>query len=293
MTISLIPVLQVVAVGLLYGVFDLLRKRLTGALRPAPMLVWLALAQVPLFAWMLWRNEAVVIEDAYWGPGLISIALNIVANIAFIKALEIAALGVTIPLLSLTPVFATILSIRVLGELPSIGQMVGILLAVVGAFALNFDPGEGATPRAVWRCLVREKGSLLMIGVALCWSITPAFDKLAVASSGVYTHGLLLNAGVGVGALAWLVLSGGVRTLKPSQSIAVPIVLSAVVGFVALILLLDAYTELWVGLVETVRRAVNSVVALAFGAWLFGERIRAMQVLAIVLMSAGVALIFL
>jgi drug/metabolite transporter (DMT)-like permease len=284
---------MVVAVGALYAVFDLLRKRLTGVLPPAALLVWLALGQVPLFLLLAARGEGGAPGPGYWLPGLASIVLNIVANLAFLRALEIAALGVTVPLLSLTPVFATVLSIRVLGEMPSPIQMAGIVVAVVGAFALNFRPGAGATPRAMWRALVREKGSLLMIGVALCWSITPAFDKLAVGASSVYVHGLLLNGGVGLGALLWLVARGESATLRPRGAAAGALTASAVVGFVALVLLLNAYSVVWVGFVETVRRAVNSTLALVFGRWLLKETIRPAQVVAVVLMSLGVALIFL
>jgi drug/metabolite transporter (DMT)-like permease len=292
MTISLLPLLMAVAVGALYGVFDLLRKRLTTAMPPAAMLVWLALGQVPLFALVVWRAESFDIQSGYWLPGLLSIVLNIIANLAFIRALEIAPLGVTVPLLSLTPVFATLLSMQLLGELPSSVQMLGIVLVVMGAFALNFDPGEGATPAGVWRSLVREKGSLLMILVALCWSVTPAFDKLAVTASGVFLHGLLLNAGVGLGALLWLLLSGQAKTLKPRHFVGGALALSALVGFVALVLLLKAYAVAWVGFVETIRRAVNSGLALFFGWWLFKERIRTPQIVAVLLMTLGVALIF-
>jgi drug/metabolite transporter (DMT)-like permease len=284
--------LMAAAVGALYATFDLLRKRLTLSMPPAALLVWLALAQVPLFLVMVFGGEGFAVGPGYWAPGLASILLNIFANVAFLRALEIASLGVTVPLLSLTPVFATLISIQLLGELPTAVQMAGIVIAVVGAFALNFDPGEGATPAAVWRCLIREKGSLLMIFVALCWSITPAFDKLAVASSGVYTHGLLLNAGVGLGALAWLAARGQVTTLRPRHFVGGTVAASAVVGFLALVLLLKAYAMIWVGFVETIRRAVNSALALVYGRWLFKEEVRPAQVVAVVLMSVGVALVF-
>jgi len=283
---------MVVAVGALYAVFDLVRKKLTGSMPAAAILVWLALGQVPLFVLVVWRQGDFAIGPEYWIPGLVSILFNIVANLAFLRALEIASLGVTIPLLSLTPAFATLLSIRVLGQLPSPIQMLGILLAVAGAFVLNFDPGQGATPAGVWRSLAREKGSLLMIGVALCWSITPAFDKLAVEASGVYTHGLLLNGGVGVGALLWLAARGKVRTLRPNRFVGGTVLVASLVGFVALVFLLKAYSSVWVGFVETIRRAVNSGLALAFGYWLFQERVRKAQVLAVILMTAGVALLF-
>lgn len=283
---------MVVAVGALYATFDLLRKKMAGAMPAAAILVWLALGPVPLFAFVVWWSGSFAVGSQYWVPGLISILFNVVANIAFLRALEISSLGVTIPLLSLTPAFATLLSIRILGQTPSSIQMVGVLLAVAGAFALNFDPGQGATPAGVWRSLMREKGSLLMIGVALCWSITPAFDKLAVEASGVYTHGLLLNAGVGVGALFWLLAQGKLATLKPQRSVGGAMTLAVLVGFVALVLLLKAYSTVWVGFVETIRRAVNSGLALAFAYWLFHERVRKAQILAVLLMTAGVALIF-
>jgi drug/metabolite transporter (DMT)-like permease len=70
-------------------------------------------------------------------------------------------------------------------------------------------------------------------------------------------------------------------------------VASAVIGFTALVLLLKAYALVWVGFVETVRRAVNSVLALAFGRWILGETVSPAQIVAVVLMSLGVALIFL
>ena len=300
MGLSLLSISIVVSVGVLYAVFDLLRKKMTGSMPAAGILVWLALGQVPLFALLVWRQESFAVGADYWAPGLVSILLNIVANLAFLRALEIASLGVTIPLLSLTPAFATLLSIRVLGQLPTPIQMVGILLAVAGAFALNFDPGEGATPRGVWRSLVREKGSLLMIGVALCWSITPAYDALAVEASGIYTHGLLLNAGVGVGALLWLLVrgqplfgqSGALRPKLRKRETTLWVVLAAVVGFLALVLLLMAYSTVWIGFVETVRRAVNSGLALLFGYWLFAEEVRKAQIVAVALMTVGVALLF-
>ncbi len=292
MTISLLSVALAVAAGVSYAVLDLLRKRLTTNLGALALLVWLALAPVPLFAvaafvggWHL--------ESSYWMPGLISIGVNVVANLAFLRALETAPLGLTVPLLSLTPVFASVMSIWVLGELPSILQWVGIGSVVVGAFALNYDPGDGATLQAVWRSLTREKGSMLMIVTALGWSITPPFDKLAAEASGTYEHGMLLNLGVALATLAVVAIRGELASLRLERSDLRLLTGSAVVSFVALVVLLEAYAVVWVGFVETVRRAVNSELALVFGGLYFRETIRKAQIVAVVLMSLGVGLIFL
>lgn len=294
MTITLVSVMLVVAAGVSYAVLDLLRKRLTVSLASDALLFWLAATAVPLFLGAAaldgapWR-----LESGYWGPGMVSIVVNIAANLAFLKALEVAPLGVTIPLLSLTPVFATLLSIRVLGELPAAADWAGIACVVIGAFILNYDPGDGVSVAAAWRSLVQSKGSLLMIGTALGWSITPAFDKLAVEASGTYEHGALLNLGVALGALGFVLARGRPGSLRLRRADLWPLGASAVVGFVALAVLLEAYKVAWIGFVETVRRAVNSALALVFGRAFFGESIGRLQVTAVILMSVGVGLIFL
>ncbi len=292
MTISLFSITVVVAAGAAYAVLDLVRKRLMGGLTARALLVWLALLPVPIF-WAVAAADGWQLTSAYWSAGLVSIGVNVVANLAFLKALEIAPLGVTIPLLSLTPVFATLLSIRLLGELPNPVQWAGIVCVVLGAFALNWHPDDGVTFKGAWRSLTREKGSLLMVVTALGWSITPPFDKLASEAAGTYEHGTLLNLGVGLAVLLLVVAQGEAKSLRFARSDLGWLLASAVIGFTSLALLLKAYTVAWVGLVEAGRRAVNSVLALVFGRLYFDETVRKAQLAAVALMSVGVALIFL
>ena len=65
------------------------------------------------------------------------------------------------------------------------------------------------------------------------------------------------------------------------------------VSVLALGLQLVAITRVWVGLVETLKRAVGSLLALVSGWLFFGEQIDLQQVLAVLLMGAGVGLVLL
>ncbi len=61
----------------------------------------------------------------------------------------------------------------------------------------------------------------------------------------------------------------------------------------ALGLVLLAMTQVWVGLVETLKRAIGSFSSLLLGWYFFSEEIGAAKLTAVVLMALGVALILL
>ena len=157
----------VLAASLGWAAFDALRKRLVRDLDPTWLLLLLTAVQVPLFA--AWGaagasgfagtgaggpgftaagagpGDLRLPDVHYWWPALSSVALNVAAGFAFLHALARAPLSAIVPLLSLTPVFTTLLSIPLLGERPTAAQAVGVALVVGGALALH--PGLLARSR--------------------------------------------------------------------------------------------------------------------------------------------------
>lgn len=282
--------LTIVACALAWTLFDVLRKALVTRIDALVLVGLLSAGQVPfLGAWAAaagaWPPPA-----AYWLPGGASVLLNVAANIAFIYALKLSPLSLTIPLLSLTPVLTTLLAVPLLGEVPSPVQFVGIVLTVAGAFRLNLARGERSDPVTVWRALRREPGSLLMALVALLWSLSMPLDKVAMAHSGTALHAVLLALGVATGAFVALAAQG--RMARVSQAGRAPgwLVAGVAVSAAALVLQLVAVQMTWVGLVETFKRGLGSVLALALGALLFREAVDRNKVLATFLMVAGVVL---
>jgi drug/metabolite transporter (DMT)-like permease len=271
---------------------DLLRKRLMGAgIAPTPLLVVLAAGQMPVLGVWATMHPGHHFDAGYLLPGLASVALNILANLAFLEAMRIARLSLTVPLLSLTPVFTTLVAIPILGQVPSGRQVAGIALVVAGALLLHAGGvGEGA---GFCRRALRERGSLLMLGVALAWSLTMPLDRLALDSASPPIHALALNGGVALGALGVLASRGRLRELGAVRRIPGLLALTLLVAASAVGLQLLAILEVPVGLVETIKRGFGSTLALLFGHLAFHEPLTARGALAVLVMTGGVALILL
>ncbi|MEM8933697.1 MAG: DMT family transporter [Acidobacteriota bacterium] len=274
-----------------WAMLDLWRKLLSGRLAAVPASLVLVLGQIPLFG--LWT----AIESGswpgvgYWLPGLASIVLNLLASVAFMQSVRASAMSRTVPLLSLTPAFATLVAWPMLGEVPTGREWLGIALVVVGALVLARD--DEAPTGELLRTL-GERGGLLMAFVALCWSITPTVDKLAMEHAAPSVHALVVVVGISLG-LAVLIgrqgRFGEVRAAVGDREILGLVLLAVVTGALATALQLVAYQHAPVGMVETVKRGIGPVAALGFGAWLFAERIDRLRVAAVLLMVVGVFLV--
>jgi drug/metabolite transporter (DMT)-like permease len=289
METSVAGLAAVLGCSVAFALLDLSRKALAARIRPVPLLVLLAVGQLPLFAGWLAASEAAGAGRGYLAPGLGSVLLNIAANLAFLEAVRLSPLSLTIPFLSLTPVFASLLAVPLLGEVPSGLQVAGILTVVAGAVTLNLERGKRASLPGMWRAFRRERGSVLMVGVAFLWALAMPLDKLAMEAASAPFHGLVLNAGVGVGCL--LVLAGQRRWRElATTGRALWLVVGAVLASaVALALQLIALTLVWVGLVETLKRATGCLLAVVLGRAAFGEPVTAAKLAAITLMVLGVA----
>jgi uncharacterized membrane protein len=276
--------------SLAYSALDLLRKLLVERMQPLPLLFFLSIGQLPAF--LVWSTfEPMRIGWGYVLPAGVSVVLNIVANILFLEAVRLSPLSLTVPFLSLTPVFTAALAAPMLGEVPTSRQVAGILLVVIGALRLNLSRGTAATPRALWHAFRNERGSVLMTFVALLWSVASPLDKLAMGHASIPLHGFVLNAGVGIGVLVVLVGRGRADELKWSQSGGGPMVLAILASVVGLAFLLLAIATSWVGLVETLKRAIGSVLALILGYRVFAEPMTSNKLLGVLLMMAGVGLV--
>jgi len=113
---------------------------------------------------------------------LTALPLEIVAMVLYVKALRWSPLSLTIPFLSLTPVFMIFFSFMVLGEPLTVGGMVGILLIAAGGYLLNVH-ARGKGILEPFRMIFREKGSLAMIAVAFLYGFTSSLGKIAVIHS--------------------------------------------------------------------------------------------------------------
>ena len=280
-----IHILYMAVSGLAFASLDLIRKLLAGRVDALALVFFMSLGAVPLIAILIAFQGIGSVSVGYWLPGLGALALNLAGNFAFIHSVRLSPLSRTIPLLSLTPAFTALMAIPLLDEIPSRTQTAGILLVVAGATALT------SNVRRPFAGLLQEKGALVMVGVALMWSLSGPLDKLALTHASVLFHANVMTLGVAVGALVILWLQGRLDALRGARSHGWLLVGSMAAVTLALLFQLLAIKGVFVSLVEAFKRSLGSLMAVVLGRIVLGERMRPVQVVAVLVMMVGVGLI--
>jgi uncharacterized membrane protein len=294
-----LPLLAVLGASLALSGFDLARKLLSRRLAALPMVGLLATASVPLFAGLVAVGGFPDVRSGYLLPAVCSVVLNLGAHLAFLEAVRLSPLSLTVPLLSLTPVFTAVAGFLILGERPTSAGITGIVLVVAGAFWLHRPSIRAQTPPRdrdllpLLKTLLREPGAWLMNGAALLWSLSLPLDKMAVTRSSPAFHGLVLTAGIAFGAFGLLALRGQLRELQKVRDARGMFVLALLTSTLALGLQLVAVQWVLVSLLETAKRGVGNVAAVVLGRSVFREPLSFAKIGAALLMSVGVALILL
>jgi drug/metabolite transporter (DMT)-like permease len=266
---------------------DLLRKLLVGKVSSLALLFWLTAGVLPLFALWAVIDGRFELAPGYWPPALASAVLNLVANLCFFEAMKRAPFSATIPLLSFTPAIATLLAIPVVGEVPPPMSWLGIGSVVLGALLLHWSPGSARVAPE------QRMGLWLMLTTAVLWAATIALDKRAIERASQPVHGVVLLSVVAVFSLAVLLARGQARELAAVRQAPGTLVAALLVSGLALGTQLAALGLVSVSLVETLKRGVGNILAVPIGALLFGERVTAPKVVAVILMAVGAALVML
>lgn len=290
MALGQLALIAVLVTGMFSALFDLTQKLLGRHLAPLPMVALLGIASLPLFLLPLGFMGLPPIAAAYWLPAGVAALFHFLSHLAFIQSVRLADFSLTVPLLSLTPVFTTLIAWLLLGETPPARTTCGILLVVLGA-ALLQRPASFSWPAfaASWRA----RGPWLMIATAALWSIALPLDKLAVASSSALFHGFFLTLAITAVALAVLAAR---REKLPVAALADCRGLfwgAFVFCAAALASQLFALSLTLAGVVETIKRGLGNLLAVLFGRMVFGEPTTAGKWLASAIMAFGVALILL
>ncbi len=290
MVLGNLALLAVLSTGLFSALFDLFQKLLGRHLEPLPMVALLGIASLPLFALPLFWFGLPQVAATYWWPALIASLLHFVSHLAFIQSVRMADFSLTVPLLSLTPAFTSLLAWSVLGEVPSSRMWFGILL-VVGGVALLQKPAtfSWSTFLASWR----RGGPWLMILTAALWSLSLPLDKLAVERSNPLFHGFLLTLAITVAALATLLMRRQPLPWRELRSHRWLFWGAFVFCACALSSQLWALSYTLAGIVETVKRGLGNLLAVFFGRRVFGEAMSFEKWLSSSIMALGVALILL
>lgn len=214
--------------------------------------------------------------------------LDCLAAFLYYLALTWSPLSLTVPFLAFTPALIPLTSWLIVGEGVSAVAFVGILLVVIGGYALFFHSfRELLIP---FKRFAREKGSVLMFVVAVMFSVTSVLGRKMVLRVGSANMGAFYPISTALLLLAVYVLSGRaarepLRVGRPRLLLAAGLAGAVMITahFVALSMVNTAY-------MISVKRT-SALFSLAFAAILFKERDIAKRLVGAFLMLAGVAVI--
>ena len=144
---------------------------------------------LPLLLFVMVFTPVPALDSDFYKAFIIALPLEVVTVILYIKALKLSPLSLTLPFLSLTPFFLILNSYLILGEKVSFPGAVGILLIVFGSYLLNIAEADKGIFEPL-KAIKREKGSVLMICVALIYSFTSSFGKMAIEHSSPLFFGI-------------------------------------------------------------------------------------------------------
>ncbi|OPY64577.1 MAG: EamA-like transporter family protein [Syntrophorhabdus sp. PtaU1.Bin050] len=165
------------------------------------LIAWLRLScALPFLLPLLFFVPIPVPDQTFFLAYIAAIPLEVAAIVLYVKALKLSPLGLTVPFLSLTPIFLIVVPYAILKETVSITGTIGVVLIGGGSYILNVKGARKGIIEPL-RMIVREKGSLCMIAVALIYSLTATLGKVAIEHSSpiffavFYTTGLALALG--------------------------------------------------------------------------------------------------
>lgn len=223
---------------------------------------------------------------------LIGGGLNILAFTLYTRAIKIADLSLTVPLVTLTPLFLLVTSPIIVQEWPTQLDVVGVILLIIGSYVLNLKPSEGFT-LAPLRAMAVNPGSRMMIGVAFLWSITSNFDKVGTLNSSSLFWGMSLFGTIAVGMVPFVVQQmlqqGTGPVLGELRSQAQFVGLAGLFNSVGVTLQFIALTMAPVAQVIAVKR-MSALISVGFGFLLFGEKGFKERLLGAAIMVSGVAI---
>lgn len=152
-------------------------------------------ASLILFGTSFFIIGAPELGDQFWLALAITGIMNIIAFPILLKAYEEGEFSSVYSMILLTPVFLLLTSFIFLGEVPSLGGVFGVIVTVVGLWIITKSAHRHtAVPNYF-------KGNMFGIVVALLWSVSINFDKIATLQSDPFFAPATIT---GVMALAYL-----------------------------------------------------------------------------------------
>ncbi len=167
---------------------DALTKKFFGRFSPCEMAIAASLYSLPFLVVTFPLVPVPVLDHVFWWMFCLLVPLDAVAFYLYMKAIKLSPLSLSVPFLSFTPVFMVFTGFVMLGEVPNLWGGVGIFLVVAGSYTLHASELKNGY-LAPFGAVFKETGSLLMLVVAILFSIMAVMGKMAIQHSSALFFG--------------------------------------------------------------------------------------------------------
>jgi len=154
------------------------RKTHGSLAHPLELCWWTLLFGVPLGIGLLFTTHQPYYTDfGFIIPATISALIGIASSSLAFYAYQKGETSALAPLGNLLPVALLVTSFFILGTLPTVGGLLGIVLVVGGVYYSSLGKAKLSHP---FKQLWRSTGSRAMLGCVVLWSIGSSIDALAL-----------------------------------------------------------------------------------------------------------------
>jgi drug/metabolite transporter (DMT)-like permease len=160
----------------------------------------------------------------------VGVPLEVIALLAYMRAIRSSSLATTLPLLAITPVVLLATGPLIANEPWSFAGAPGVALVAAGIWVLHLPTDGSSRLVAPLRAVASDRGARAMLVVVACYSVTAALGKRGATLAGPVTMAVwyyMALAAVMV-TIAWPVRQRLVRAVRRQRLVAV--VVSAAFG---------------------------------------------------------------
>ncbi len=175
----------------------------------SPYWVALSACAIPiplLLGWLIISPSSPSLGPNFFPALVVGGSLNVWALYVFMRALRDSDLSVSVPFIAFTPIFLLATSPVLVGDVPTLQDVLGILCIVCGAYTLHIRLAHQHL-WAPFQAIARQAGPRRMLLVAVIYSVSSNFDKIGVQQSSPLVWALAITTFMTLGYLGifrWL-----------------------------------------------------------------------------------------
>ncbi len=147
------------------------------------------LFSLPLLFFLWFFVPVPELDRQFYLAFMVALPIEMATVVLYVKALKLSPLSLSLPFLSLTPVFLIANAYMIVGEKVSLQGALGIVLIAAGGYLLNAGEMKKGLLRP-FSAIARQKGAMMMIAVAFLYSITSSLGKMAIEHSSPVFFGI-------------------------------------------------------------------------------------------------------